>query len=122
MRSWPRWRPGERQTLVSCFHRPTIDRVRERGPTSPPPSCTSTPTGPPRLADAVAHGHGALHPWVGWVTEDLVAAAHAEGVTVNTWTVDDPADMVRLAALGVDGIVTNVPDVALAALGARSGA
>ena len=31
---------------------------------------------------------------------------------MNVWTVDDPARMAELVALGVDGIVTNVPDVA----------
>jgi glycerophosphoryl diester phosphodiesterase len=38
------------------------------------------------------------------------------GVAVRAWTVDDPAAMRRLLALGVDAIVTNAPDVALAAV------
>ena len=42
---------------------------------------------------------------------------HAAGLAVNVWTVDDPDRMVELVALGVDGIVTNVPDVALRVLG-----
>jgi glycerophosphoryl diester phosphodiesterase len=66
---------------------------------------------------AVDHGHRVLHPWDGRVSEPLVALAHDQGVAVNTWTVDDPARMVELAGWGVDGVVTNVPDVARAALG-----
>jgi glycerophosphoryl diester phosphodiesterase len=31
---------------------------------------------------------------------------------VNVWTVDDPARIGELAAMGADGIVTNVPDIA----------
>ena len=41
-------------------------------------------------------------------------AAHAAGLAVNTWTCDDPARIGELIAWGVDGICTNVPDVALA--------
>jgi glycerophosphoryl diester phosphodiesterase len=51
------------------------------------------------------------------VNEDLVIAAHAAGLAVNTWTCDDPDRIRWLADLGVDAVVTNVPDVALTALG-----
>jgi glycerophosphoryl diester phosphodiesterase len=37
-------------------------------------------------------------------------------VAVNVWTVDDPDRMLELARWGVDGIVTNVPAVAVATL------
>ena len=49
-----------------------------------------------------------------------VELAHDAGLRVNVWTVDDPARMVELADMGVDGIVTNVPDVAANALGRRA--
>jgi glycerophosphoryl diester phosphodiesterase len=52
------------------------------------------------------------------VTPDLVARAHAAGLTVNTWTVDDPDRMRFLVEeCGVDAIITNVPDIARATLG-----
>ena len=39
-----------------------------------------------------------------------LAAAHALGLKVLPWTVNDRADMNRLIDLGVDGIVTDYPD------------
>ena len=59
-------------------------------------------------------GHRALHPWVGALDRATVDACHAAGIAVNTWTCDDPERMRELIAWGVDGICTNVPDVALA--------
>ena len=45
-----------------------------------------------------------------------VAAAHRLGVPVLVWTVNDPAEMIRFAGLGVDGIVTDDPQIAVATL------
>lgn len=50
------------------------------------------------------------------VTPRMIDAAHRHGVEVHVWTVNDPVDMRRLVALGVDGIVTDRADVAVRAL------
>ena len=44
------------------------------------------------------------------VTDDmLLRALHDAGRSVFVWTVDEPADLTRFVALGVDGLCTNVP-------------
>jgi glycerophosphoryl diester phosphodiesterase len=62
-------------------------------------------------------GHVAVHPWEQRVDAELVERCHAAGLAVNTWTCNDTDRLVGLDALGVDGVCTDVPDVALAALG-----
>lgn len=47
------------------------------------------------------------------VSPRLVARYHAMGVEVHVWTVNNPADMRRLLAVGVDGLVTDRSDLAL---------
>jgi glycerophosphoryl diester phosphodiesterase len=45
------------------------------------------------------------------IDRQLVDAVHAAGGRVIPWTVDDPEEMRRLLALGVDAVCTNLPDV-----------
>lgn len=56
--------------------------------------------------------HGALTV----LTPALLRAAQRRGVEIHVWTVNEPADMLRLVAAGVDGIVSDRADVALKTL------
>jgi len=45
------------------------------------------------------------------VTPDTLARAHRHGVEVHVWTVNDEKSMRRLVRMGVDGIMTDRPDL-----------
>jgi len=62
------------------------------------------------VARARAAGLWALHPNQTYVTQDLVARAHAAGLQVNAWTANEPADIAALIAAGVDGICSDFPE------------
>jgi len=53
------------------------------------------------------------------VTPEFVDAVHAAGMEINPYTVNDPAIMAQLLDAGVDGIITDRPDVLEALLHAR---
>lgn len=59
----------------------------------------------------------ALHPWSVLVDEELMQWAREMGCAVNVWTVNELEEAHRLAALGVDAIITDVPDEMVEAIG-----
>jgi glycerophosphoryl diester phosphodiesterase len=57
----------------------------------------------------------ALHPVHRLATPDQVALAHARGMRVNVWTLNEEAELQRYAAAGVDAVITDYPDRAIRA-------
>jgi glycerophosphoryl diester phosphodiesterase len=65
------------------------------------------------------HGADYFAPNYRLVTAEMVASLHAAGIPVVVWTVNEPAEMRRLVALGVgalrgDALISDFPDRALA--------
>ena len=104
--------------LVSSFDVGSIGRIREVDDRVATAWLTMVvPDSAAVVASLVEAGHRALHPHDPLVDAALVEACHAAGIAVNVWTVDDPVRIGALAEMGVDGICTNEPDVALRVLG-----
>lgn len=106
---------------VISFDQPAIERIHELDP--------SLPTGyllvpgeavDPALTWASSRGHSAVHPWEGDLGLDpmpVLAQARAFGLRVGCYVVNDPVRMQHLAACGIWSFVTDLPDVAVTALG-----
>lgn len=109
------------RTFVSSFNWDTMDRVRHLDPTITTGQLLDRSGALEDLAGPVAErGHTWVLPADALLGEEpspAIAAAHEVGLVVAVWTVDDPRRMQDLAAAGIDGIVTNDPDLAVRTLG-----
>ena len=61
------------------------------------------------IAAVAAEGGPVWTPGFETLTEADVQEAHALGLSVLPWTVNQPADMRRLIAWGVDGLISDSP-------------
>lgn len=102
--------------LISSFRRETVDAVRQLKPEIKTAWLVMTIDSAEleSVAKKMAEqGHSALHPWVKQLSKQMVDVFHRHGLQINTWTCDSPQKMQELIGWGVDGICTNVPDVAV---------
>ncbi len=65
------------------------------------------------LPDIAANGAGIWSPKYSTLTEPLVSKAHKLGLQVIPWTVNDPDDIRAMLEMGVDGIISDRPDILL---------
>jgi glycerophosphoryl diester phosphodiesterase len=108
---------------VISFDEQAIDRVRELDADI----LTGYLVVPGQPIEAAMHwaaqaGHAGVHPWDGDLGDDpmsILERAHAFELEVGCYVVNDPDRMRFLAAFGLWGFVTDVPDVAREALGPR---
>ena len=100
------WSPT--QFMVSSFHLPELQVFRQALPQVP---IAVLLCGVPLdgAACATALGAAALNQSAEFVDAALVADAKARGLQMNVYTVNDADEYARLAAMGVDGVFTDVP-------------
>jgi len=98
------------RTLFSSFYDPVLARLRELSAAARIALLLSPQDAERPLERARRLGAEAINPWRGMVSRELVEAAHAEGLAVYVFTVDEVDEMKRLLTLGVDGLFTNFPE------------
>ncbi|MFC9176705.1 glycerophosphodiester phosphodiesterase family protein [Streptomyces sp. NPDC057107] len=100
--------------VVQSFGADSVKRVHALRP-----DITTGFLGTPAVADLPSYAAftDQINPSYATIGADYVAAvqrlkgAHGKPLRVNTWTVNNAADAAKARAYGVDGIITNYPDV-----------
>lgn len=98
------------RVLFSSFYDSVLARLRALAPEARIGLLLSQRMPARALERAGALGAEAIHPEASLVDATMIRAAHAAGLAVYVFTVDDPAEMRRLVDLGADGLFTNFPD------------
>jgi len=111
-----RWDPAH-PVLVSSFDPAMLSGLALLAPGIPRAVLVHrTPWHGLHAATSIPIGAAAVHLDRVLTRPDLVRSLLARGLVVNVWTVNDPAEARDLAALGVDGIITDAPGEMRAAL------
>ena len=99
----------EDRMIFSSFNHTTVERCKQLAPEI---KCGFLTGGWPAGYGAytAAHGIECCHPSLQMLNEETVAEMHNAGCVINTWTVNTEEDARRLAALGVDTLISNYPE------------
>ncbi len=97
-------------TIISCFAPEALLAVRERLPAAQVGLLWQTGDFSEAWNWAGRLRAASLHPHWSLLSADVLAVAHARGMKVLVWTVNDVGTMRALVAAGVDGIMSDYPD------------
>lgn len=103
---------GPERALVSSFNVDAVDAARNADSSVRTALICGIVAPDQAIARARAHEMVSVHPFDAMCDASFVRRAHEAGLLVNVWTINDAARMAELVSIGVDGIVTDVPDVA----------
>ena len=101
------------QVLIQSFSRDSLLKIREMDPELRLIQLVEKELSSEQIRARLPDIHGyavGIGPARTSVDAELVDAAHAHGLVVHPYTVNDEAEMKRLIALGVDGMFTDYPD------------
>lgn len=107
----------EKRVIISSFNPLTLKRFRKILPSVPIAFLYAADVPFDTTALMADIPHEAYHPHFKLAARETIAAEHEKGRAVNVWTVNEPEDAKRLAGDGVDGLITDKPDLILEAAG-----
>ena len=96
------------RTVLSSFHPQTLDRVRQLAPELPLGFIYN------RTQDEETRHNCPIEvviPQFRLASREFINQVHGEGLKVFAWTVNDPQEATRLIDLGVDGIISDYPEM-----------
>nr|WP_269449720.1 glycerophosphodiester phosphodiesterase family protein [Auraticoccus cholistanensis] len=114
LRSLPHHEESTRagRMVVQSFDHGWLRRYAELAPEMTVGALFAARPGVEDIAAAAGWAHQ-VNPGLEVLDEATVTAVHDHGLAINVWTVDDGRAMRRARAWGVDGIITNYPQVLL---------
>lgn len=99
----------DRITVIS-FHDEALREIRDHLPEMPVVLVAgrSSPTAPERAREL---GAGMVSLELRWLDADTVERCRAAGIKVISWTVNTDEELARARELGLDGVVTDQPEI-----------
>ena len=99
----------EKRVVISSFNHHSVMRMKALAPELECGFLSET-----WILDAgeyvQSHGIECYHPQFHMLTDGETADQKAHGIKLNTWTVNEEADILEMIRRGVDGIISNYPD------------
>ncbi len=101
------------RTTVQAFDVRALQEAKAQAPSIPVAFLLSETKGFEKDLEKLGFTPEIYSPYFRLVNAEMVENCRANGISIIPWTVNDENDMNDLLELGVDGIITDYPDIAL---------
>jgi len=101
------------RTTVQCFDVETLQYAHSQYPNSKLVYLIANKNSLEQNLELLGFDPAVYSPYYELVTEELVRDCHARDIKVIPWTVNKPEDVEQLISYGVDGIISDYPDMAI---------
>jgi glycerophosphoryl diester phosphodiesterase len=104
---------ARKMCIIQSFDMRTLREMRSLAPELPLALLVADPKSARAETDSLGFVPNIYSPDYHGLTEELVSEAHGLGMKVVPWTINEESDMTDMLELGVDGLITDYPDLAV---------